>query len=99
MAGIARKTTPAPSLLPSPEVIQQLSKAGLSPELLTQVIIEDRRGKQKFAEKNAIMGGACFIIVVIAFIYLVMEGHEKMAGVLIGTEALAIIKQMFGARL
>ena len=36
---------PPPSLLPSPQIIKQLAEAGLTPELLTQVIIEDRRGQ------------------------------------------------------
>lgn len=90
---------PPPSLLPSPQIIKQLAEAGLTPELLTQVIIEDRRGKQRYAERNSIMGGICFVAVVIAFTYLVMHGHEKMAGGLMCTEVLAIIRMMLGARI
>jgi len=89
----------APALLPSPEVILQLRNAGLTAETLAFLINEDRKGKQRFAIANSLMGGFCFLSVTCGFVYLVMQGKEAMACVLLGVEVLAIIKQMLGARL
>jgi hypothetical protein len=89
----------APALLPSPEVILQLKNAGLGAETLAVLINEDRKGKQRFAIANSLMGGFCFLGVVGGFIYLAMQGKETMACILLGVEVLAIIKQMLGARL
>jgi len=90
---------PPPALLPSPEVILQLKKAGLTAETLALLINDDRKGKQRFAMVNSVMGGSCFIAVVFVFAYLVMHGHEYMAGGLLAVEVLTVIKQMLGQRL
>ena len=87
------------ALLPSPQVIQQLRSAGLSPEMLTALLVEDRRGKQQYALTSTVMGGICFAAVGGGFIYLVMNGHDIAAGSLLGVEVLAILKQMLSARL
>ena len=90
---------PPTALLPNPQIIKQLAEAGLTPELLTQIIVEDRKGKQRFAERNSIMGGLCFITVVVGFVYLIMHGHDIAAATLIGIETLAIVRLMLQNRL
>jgi hypothetical protein len=82
---MANKAPVAPiSLLPSPEVFLQAKKAGLSPETIVLLLRDDRKGKQRFALANSLMGGACFLGVVGGFIYLVMQGKETPAYVLLG---------------
>jgi hypothetical protein len=88
-----------PALLPNPQIIKELAQAGLTPELLAQIITEDHKGNQKFATVNSVMGGLGFITVVVGFIYLIMNGHDYSAGILLGVETLAIIRLMLQNRM
>jgi hypothetical protein len=87
------------ALLPSPEVIAQLAKAGLDPQTLSTILMEHHRSKAQYATAMGLMGGFCFLCSVGGSIYLGMQHHEKLAFTLLGVEVLAIVKQMIGSRL
>jgi len=88
-----------PALLPSPDVIADLIRSGMTPETIVLVINEDKKRKMTYALVSSVMGGVCFLAVVAGFIFLVVHGFYKSAAGLLATGVLAIIKQMLTARL
>ena len=88
-----------PALLPSPDVIADLIRSGMTPETIVLVINEDKKRKLSYALVNSVMGGVCFLAIVAGFVFLAVHGLYKSAGALLATGALAIIRQMLSARL
>jgi hypothetical protein len=82
------------ALLPNPEVLRQLQDVGLSPETVVRLIDADQRRKLLYAITNSVMGGICFLAIIVAFVYLVMKGHPKSAGAVLAAGILAIIREM-----
>jgi hypothetical protein len=88
-----------PALLPNPEVIADLIRSGMTPETIVLVINEDKKRKLTYALVSSVMGGVCFLAIVLGFIYLVVHGNYKSASGLLATGVLAIIRDMLKARL
>jgi hypothetical protein len=88
-----------PALLPNPDVIADLIRSGMTPEAIVLVINEDKKRKMVNAVVSSVMGGVCFLAVVLGFIYLVVHSFYKSAAGLLATGVLVIIKQMLTARL
>jgi len=90
---------PKPALLPSPDVIADLIRSGITPETIVLVISEDKKRKLIYALVNSVMGGICFLAIILGFIFLVVHGFFKSSAALLATGVLAIVKQMLAARL
>ncbi|HEY4051051.1 MAG TPA: hypothetical protein VGM27_29665 [Acidobacteriaceae bacterium] len=93
------KRNPPQALLPSPEIVDQLIKAGLPAQVISDMILADRREKFRYALILGVSGAICFLALIASFVLLVMHGHDTAAGIILGTAVLAIIRTMLTIRL
>ena len=66
---------------------------------LLRLQIEDKRLRARHALLGITFGTVCHLASIGAFVYLVMNGHPKMAAVALGAPVLTIIKRMLDNRL
>ena len=89
----------------APRALIQISPSDLAKMSDGQTVavmrVVERRHQQEFvyAMAGMIGGTACFLMIIVAFVYLIMEGHTHAAGGVLGTGVLGIVLQMFKGRL
>ena len=90
---------PKPSLLPNPQQMQAYKEADeWLPAAVIQTINHDAQRDFWYALAGMASAALLFLSVVGAFVYLIMQGHEKAAASLLGVGVLGIINAIIRAR-
>jgi hypothetical protein len=91
--------SPQKPLLPDAQAISRLAAVGVTPDVAMMAIRAEHDRSLTYALRLGLLGAACFLALIVGYVYLVIQGHPHAAGWLLGTGALAIVGQLIAARL
>ena len=84
------------ALLPKVSDLTVLSDDGIRAVLDTVSRVNERETRHATIRMG--IAGFCFAVCVASFTYLVMGGHDKAAGLVLGTTVMGVVIQMINAR-
>jgi hypothetical protein len=85
------------ALLPKVSDLTQLSDDGIRAVLDTVNRVNEREARHGTIRMGT--AGFCFAICVASFTFLVMGGHDKAAGLVLGATVMGVVIQMINARI